>query len=88
MTLRTLNYGNYGIFLIMGNAGFCPSTVSRSLLTTVMQPGLPPLYCSCRQAVKNEETLKPLLEAIPNSTSIYAQLLDLPIIGFSIAASG
>ena len=27
MTLRTLNYGNYGIFLIMGNAGFCPSTV-------------------------------------------------------------
>ena len=25
--LRTLNYGNYGIFLIMGNAGFCPSTV-------------------------------------------------------------
>ena len=28
MTLRTLDYGNYGIFLIMGNAGFCPSTVS------------------------------------------------------------
>ena len=28
MTLKTLNYGNYGIFLIMGNAGFCPSTVS------------------------------------------------------------
>ena len=27
MTLRTLNYGNYDIFLIMGNAGFCPSTV-------------------------------------------------------------
>ena len=27
MTLRTLNYGHYGIFLIMGNAGFCPSTV-------------------------------------------------------------
>ena len=27
MTLRTLNYGNYGIFLIMGSAGFCPSTV-------------------------------------------------------------
>ena len=27
MTLRTLNYGNYRIFLIMGNAGFCPSTV-------------------------------------------------------------
>ena len=27
MTLTTPNYGNYGIFLIMGNAGFCPSTV-------------------------------------------------------------
>ena len=27
MTLRTLNYGNYGIFLIMGSAGFCPSTL-------------------------------------------------------------
>ena len=27
MTLRTLNCGNYGIFLIMGHAGFCPSTV-------------------------------------------------------------
>ena len=27
MTLRTLNYGNYGIFLIMGNAGFILSTV-------------------------------------------------------------
>ena len=26
MTLRTLNYGNYGIFLIMGSAGFCPSS--------------------------------------------------------------
>ena len=31
MTLRTLNYGNYGIFLIMGNAGFCPSTVVSAL---------------------------------------------------------
>ena len=27
MTLRTLNYVNYGILLIMGNAGFCPSAV-------------------------------------------------------------
>ena len=34
MTLRTLSYGNYGIFLIMGNAGFCPSAV---------RPGLQPL---------------------------------------------
>ena len=28
MTLSTLNYGNHGIFLIMGNAGFISSTVS------------------------------------------------------------
>ena len=28
MTLRTLNYGNYGIFLIVGHAGFCPSAES------------------------------------------------------------
>ena len=27
MTLRTLNYGNYGIFLIMGNAGCISSAV-------------------------------------------------------------
>ena len=27
LLLSTLNYGNYGIFLIMGHAGFCPSTV-------------------------------------------------------------
>ena len=35
MTLRTLNYGNYGIFLIMGNAGFCPSTVSHQVFRPV-----------------------------------------------------
>ena len=26
-TFRTLNYGNYGSFLVMGNAGFISSTV-------------------------------------------------------------
>ena len=31
MTLRTLNYGNYGIFLIMGSAGFCPSAVEQTI---------------------------------------------------------
>ena len=35
MTLRTLNYGNYGIFLIMGNAGFCPSAI---LLPGIQKP--------------------------------------------------
>ena len=24
---KKINYGNYGIFLIMGSAGFCPSAV-------------------------------------------------------------
>ena len=39
MTLRTLNYGNYGIFLIMGNAGFCPSTVwVISIVTLLITP--------------------------------------------------
>ena len=28
ITLRTLNYGNYGIFLIRGHAGFISSTVA------------------------------------------------------------
>ena len=28
--IRTLNYGNFGTFLIMGDAGFIPSTGSGS----------------------------------------------------------
>ena len=36
MTLRTLNYGNYGIFLIMGNAGFCPSAVCVDVMFSVV----------------------------------------------------
>ena len=27
MTFRSINYGNYGMFLVMGNAGFISSTV-------------------------------------------------------------
>ena len=57
---RTLNYGNYGIFLIMGHAGFCPSTVAikgsnlrshnkETILFTVDPYGFPygikPCYC-------------------------------------------
>ena len=34
MTLRTRNHGNYGIFFIMGNAGFLSSAVMRSLIPT------------------------------------------------------
>ena len=39
MTLRTLNYGNYGIFLIMGHAGFCPSTVGPILALGAIKSG-------------------------------------------------
>ena len=42
MTLRTLNYGNYGIFLIMGGAGFCPSAVVTR----------PRAYQICRRALR------------------------------------
>ena len=41
MTLRTLNYGNYGIFLIMGNAGFCPSAVVRLACGNFLRSELP-----------------------------------------------
>ena len=40
MTLRTLNDGNYGIFLIMGNAGFCPSTGILEFSETPKEKGL------------------------------------------------
>ena len=62
MTLRTLNYGNYGIFLIMGHAGFCPSTVVTIVISinssnSIHKPYFPipvlvrigfwgPLYCN------------------------------------------
>ena len=42
MTLRTLNYGNYGIFLIMGHAGFCPSTVGMESRRVLSSTGLRP----------------------------------------------
>ena len=39
MILRTLNYGNYGLFLIMGNAGFPSSTVELRGFGPVLGPG-------------------------------------------------
>ena len=60
MTLRTLNYGNYGIFLIMGNAGFCPSTVGTEKssfahsLQTVVKPQRA-LFKLLKNAVKVSE---------------------------------
>ena len=38
ITLRTLNYGNYGTLLIMGNAGFISSTVVSGLSRQVQGP--------------------------------------------------
>ena len=40
MTLRTLDYGTYGIFLILGHAGFWPSTV----VVLSKPPSLHPSY--------------------------------------------
>ena len=40
MTLRLLNYGNYGIFLAMGNAGVISSTVSPSIFEAPMVPNV------------------------------------------------
>ena len=41
MTLRTLNDRNYGIFLLMGNAGFISSTVGRLFAPGALGPGSP-----------------------------------------------
>ena len=37
----TLYYGNYGIFLIMGNAGFISSTVGVSVAPWICLPTFP-----------------------------------------------
>ena len=41
MTLRTLNYGNYGICLVMGNAGFKSATVAMTVLALLIPPPPP-----------------------------------------------
>ena len=38
-SLGSLNYGNYGIFLLKGNAGFVSSTAFRPVLTLRMHLG-------------------------------------------------
>ena len=45
ITLRTLNYGNYGIFLIMGNAGFISSGVGVVLFASAVVLNIPPSTC-------------------------------------------
>ena len=46
MTLRTLNHGNYGIFLIMGNAGFISSTVAAEFPNLPSRSSLLHLGCT------------------------------------------
>ena len=41
ITLKALNYGNYGIFLIMGNGGFISSTVVTVLFLLLVGLSLP-----------------------------------------------
>ena len=36
MTFRTLNSGNYGMFNIIGDAGFIPSTVGLALVLLLL----------------------------------------------------
>ena len=38
ITLRTLNFGNYGMCLILGNAGFMSSTVCHGVLSFGKDP--------------------------------------------------
>ena len=47
MTLGTLNHRNYGIFLIMGDAGFSPSTVVVIVIAGVYQQALRELQVDC-----------------------------------------
>ena len=41
MTLRTLNYGKYGVCLIMGNARYLSSTVVRASILHIKDPRNP-----------------------------------------------
>ena len=58
MTLRTLNYGNYGIFLIMGNAGFCPSTIVPGplIVTLLKEPEGTPRVASTVQSTTRSKS--------------------------------
>ena len=46
LPLRTLNYGNYGIFPIMGNAGFISSTVRLARMMNTTSNRRPSASCS------------------------------------------
>ena len=58
MTLRTLNYGNYGIFLIMGHAGFCSSAELRNIRASG-KPGGSSGLRSGFQLIELGERIKP-----------------------------
>ena len=76
MTLRTLNYGNYGIFLIMGHAGFCPSTVVwhfgiQEDLRWRIHATKTPFGC-----VKDQKA--PLYETVPSPHTLITDQLQTP----------
>ena len=71
LTLRTLNYGNYGIFLIMGNAGFCPSAVSLQIPQTRIVDWNPPEDADhCIKRGIPIQLLVPLTSIYSNSQNI------------------
>ena len=57
MTLRALNYGNYGIFLIMGNTGFCPSTVDCQIRHTPALFPIRVLTCTWKPDARQKAAL-------------------------------
>ena len=83
MTLRTLNYGNYGIFLIMGNAGFCPSTVVSE--NQGPQPKPPNLGYLIKRPPRNGPRIRALLahaqgeEPPPTSLNVPTPYLQSPV---------
>ena len=62
MTLRTLKYGNYGIFLIMGSAGYCPSAVVEVMVLIIchgQDVGLGFYFRAFERKITDYKTLNP-----------------------------
>ena len=84
-TLRTLNYGNYGIFLNMGNAGFISSTVWSD--AQLQRPSRRPRTPAHGQVfslfpLKKEKVGNDLVNAATSCIFIYGKLLQLIINAF------
>ena len=92
MTLRTLNYGNYGIFLIMGSAGICPSAVGPKGfgasgdgdLGFGSEGGRLLLWCSrgfTVNRIKLETGLRPNSAGIPYTLLLRIEAMKFPTFG-------